>query len=206
MILYNDSSYLTIIFIQSREAIMHKKIDKKTRLIEAADKLFYEQGVNITTLANIAALAEVPLGNVYYYFKSKDSIIQAVIVSRRKTLQLQLNSWQALAPKARLKSFIDYHSKQEDQNSYFGDWLGSLCQELCKQKNEMAMLAADLFKDLLQWCENQFKALGKSQEARTLALTFLSDLQGISLLTLALNDPGIIKQQSDYLVNWLEKI
>lgn len=41
---------------------MNKRTDKRARLVEAADKLFFEQGVNITTLANIAALADVPLG------------------------------------------------------------------------------------------------------------------------------------------------
>ena len=32
-----------------------------------------------TTLADIAQAADVPLGNVYYYFKSKDELIRAVV-------------------------------------------------------------------------------------------------------------------------------
>ena len=42
--------------------------NKRERLMAAACRLFYEQGVERTTLADIAAAADVPLGNVYYYF------------------------------------------------------------------------------------------------------------------------------------------
>ena len=48
--------------------------DKRTRLIEAADKLVQLQGFSQTTLADIAKKADVPLGNVYYYFKTKEEI------------------------------------------------------------------------------------------------------------------------------------
>ena len=46
-------------------------LGKRERLIAAAAQRIYEQGVEKTTLADIAAAAGVPLGNVYYYFKTK---------------------------------------------------------------------------------------------------------------------------------------
>src|SRR5215469_1861905 len=52
---------------------------KRDRLIEAAAETFYAQGVEKTTLADIAAAAGIPLGNVYYYFKTKDDLLQAVV-------------------------------------------------------------------------------------------------------------------------------
>ena len=52
---------------------------KRERLVAAARKMFHEQGVEKTTLAEIAAAAEVPVGNVFYYFKTKDAIVSAVI-------------------------------------------------------------------------------------------------------------------------------
>jgi TetR/AcrR family transcriptional repressor of nem operon len=42
---------------------------KRERLVAAATKMLHEQGVEKTTLADTAAAA-VPLGNVYYYFKT----------------------------------------------------------------------------------------------------------------------------------------
>src|SRR5260370_7942720 len=49
-------------------------IDKRSRLLSAAVGLAYRNGFGATSLADIAREAEVPLGNVYYYFKTKDEI------------------------------------------------------------------------------------------------------------------------------------
>jgi TetR/AcrR family transcriptional repressor of nem operon len=186
--------------------MMNKRTDKRVRLIEAADKLFYEQGVNVTTLANIAALADVPLGNVYYYFKSKESIILAVIERRRQSIQSQFNTWETLNGKGRLKSLIEHNATNSTETASFGDWLGSLCQELCKHSDDISKAASGLLKDVLQWCETQFKDMGKGEKSNTLALSLLSGLQGISLLTLTFKDPQVTKQQSNYLINWLETV
>ncbi len=185
---------------------MNKRTDKRVRLIEAADKLFYEQGVNVTTLANIAALAEVPLGNVYYYFKSKESIVLAVIEGRRQSIQAQFQAWNELNNKERLKSLIELNATQGEQAASFGDWLGSLCQELCKQNGEISTAAGSLLKDVLNWCETQFKEMGKGEKSHTLALSLLSGLQGISLLTLTFKDRQVTEQQSHYLINWLGSV
>jgi AcrR family transcriptional regulator len=45
---------------------------KRDRLIAGARETIHRQGVEATTLADIAEASGVPLGNVYYYFKSKD--------------------------------------------------------------------------------------------------------------------------------------
>lgn len=186
--------------------MMNKRTDKRVRLVEAADKLFFEQGVNITTLANIASLAEVPLGNVYYYFKSKESIVMAVIERRRKAIEAQFSAWESLNNKERLASLIEQNATQGDQAVSFGDWLGSMCQELCKNTNEISTAASGLLKDVLNWCEIQFKGMGKGEKSQGLALSLLSGLQGTSLLTLTFKDKQVIKQQSHYLTKWLETV
>lgn len=185
---------------------MNKRTDKRARLVEAADKLFYEQGVNVTTLANIASLADVPLGNVYYYFKSKESIVLAVIARRREMIQGQFGEWNGLNNKGRLQSFVTYNASLKDQTSTFGDWLGSLCQELCKQTGEISIAASELLKDVLRWCETQFKELGKGDKSQALALSLLSSLQGTNLLTLTFKDLKVSEQQSDFLSKWLETV
>ena len=52
---------------------------KRERLVRAASELVHHQGVEKTTLAEIAEAADVPLGNVYYYFKTKDALLDAVV-------------------------------------------------------------------------------------------------------------------------------
>jgi hypothetical protein len=53
------------------------RADKWRSLVEAASRLFYQQGFEHTSLADIAAAAEVPLGNVYYYFKAREELLRA---------------------------------------------------------------------------------------------------------------------------------
>src|SRR6266545_2976132 len=56
--------------------------DKRTRLIETAMKLAYKQGFRESSLADIAKAAHVPVGNVYYYFKTKEELGKAVVERR----------------------------------------------------------------------------------------------------------------------------
>jgi AcrR family transcriptional regulator len=49
----------------------------KQRIVHAALELFREHGYEATTMRMVAEAAEVSLGNAYYYFKSKDLLLQA---------------------------------------------------------------------------------------------------------------------------------
>jgi len=49
----------------------------RTRILDAALALFRERGYDNTTMRAIAERAQVALGNAYYYFESKDHLIQA---------------------------------------------------------------------------------------------------------------------------------
>jgi AcrR family transcriptional regulator len=49
----------------------------RTAIIEAALRLFRENGYEATTMRAIAAEAGVSVGNAYYYFASKEHLIQA---------------------------------------------------------------------------------------------------------------------------------
>ncbi len=49
----------------------------KARIVEAALALFREHGYEATTMRMVADQASVSLGNAYYYFASKDDLLQA---------------------------------------------------------------------------------------------------------------------------------
>jgi TetR/AcrR family transcriptional regulator, transcriptional repressor for nem operon len=72
---------------------MPRKTDKRVRLVDAAKALIHRQGFNLTTLADIAQEADVPLGNVYYYFKTKEAIGEAVITNRGRELHEALQAF-----------------------------------------------------------------------------------------------------------------
>lgn len=49
----------------------------KERIVQAALDLFREHGYEATTMRMVADKAEVSLGNAYYYFSTKDDLLQA---------------------------------------------------------------------------------------------------------------------------------
>src|SRR5215470_17005184 len=55
------------------------KADNRARLLQAAEKTTYRYGFGNTAIADIAKEARIPLGNVYYYFKTKDEIGEAIV-------------------------------------------------------------------------------------------------------------------------------
>ncbi|KAA0875305.1 TetR/AcrR family transcriptional regulator [Nitrincola tapanii] len=57
---------------------MKRRADTATRIIQAAESLFAEQGFNETTMRQITAVAEVNLAAVNYHFRSKQGLVNAV--------------------------------------------------------------------------------------------------------------------------------
>ena len=52
---------------------------RKDRIERAAKELFIAQGFHATSMRDIAAKAEVSLGNVYNYYRTKDEILESII-------------------------------------------------------------------------------------------------------------------------------
>ncbi len=61
---------------------MIEKADTKSRILDAAEKLFGLNGFDATSLRDITAEAQVNLAAVNYHFQSKDSLIDAVMARR----------------------------------------------------------------------------------------------------------------------------
>lgn len=181
--------------------------DKRERLIEAADKLIYEQTFHTTTLADIAKAAGVPLGNVYYYFKTKEAIMDAVLHKRACEWRTLFQQWEQIPDiKQRLVAMLKHQQEQSDILCRFGCMIGSLCQELGKQGGVIAESASTLLNDILKWLEAQFTELGKGEKSRQLAEYYLANVQGMTLLSVTFNSPDYLARQSANLENWLETV
>ncbi|MDB6096920.1 MAG: TetR family transcriptional regulator [Francisellaceae bacterium] len=186
---------------------MPRKTDKRIRLIEAAKVLIHQQGFNLTTLAHIAHEADVPLGNVYYYFKTKEAIGEAVIEKRAQEYTEYFNRLNENPdPRERLLGLIQFTAEDLELTARYGCPVGGLCQELGKQGGSLADQAAKLLHDVLEWTETQLKALGLGEKSADIALNLLSSIQGMHLLTHTFKDPKLSIRQCKWLQEWLDKI
>lgn len=56
--------------------------DTKTRLLDAAEKLFAEKGIDATSIRDITSAAGTNPAAVNYHFRSKEALVEAVYVRR----------------------------------------------------------------------------------------------------------------------------
>jgi AcrR family transcriptional regulator len=178
--------------------------DKRRRLVNAATKLFYEQGFNRTTLAHIASEAEVPLGNVYYYFKSKEALGEALVEQRLTYDRAVRARWDERPdPKDRLAAFFQMTIDNRRDLARSGCPIGSLCSELHKQSGPLPEQASRLFAEWLAWLEQQFRALGHGSDSPGHAVHVLSVLQGATVLTHSFGTPSYIEAEARRLTEWI---
>jgi AcrR family transcriptional regulator len=180
---------------------------KRERLVAAASELLYRRGVERTTLADIAQAAEVPLGNVYYYFKTKDDIVAAVVHAHVAGIESTIGGLERRhrSPKARLKALVGMVAGQGDVIARYGCPYGTLCSELAKRSDESGALAAELMQTLLGWAEQQFAALGR-RDARDLAVELLVTYQGSAVVSSALGEPELLAREARRLQKWIDAL
>ena len=174
-------------------AAVARRPGKRERLVAAAVQLLYQQGAERTTLADIAKAADVPPGNVYYYFKTKDDVIAAAIDARHQS------------PKSRLKSLVREFAAQSEIIAQYGCPLGSLCSELDKRAGEPGLDVAQLMRLPVDWAEQQFRSLGR-RDAHDLALDLIAAYEGSALLASTLRDPSVLSEAARRLTRWIDTL
>src|SRR6202795_2008945 len=165
--------------------------DKRTRLIETATKLAYGRGFRETSLADIAEAARVPVGNVYYYFKTKEELAEAVVERRLEESRAVRAEWDRLSsPKERLLAFVGSVHASREQLARGGCPVGGLCTELHKEGGALAKRSAALFNEPMRWLGEQFRTVGHEKDSRELAVHLFSAFQGMAAVAFGTNHPG----------------
>jgi TetR/AcrR family transcriptional repressor of nem operon len=179
---------------------------KRVRLITAACQMVHEQGVEKTTLADIAQAAGVPLGNVYYYFKTKDDIVRAIVEAHLQEASELLAAIEGAHPEPgdRLKALFGALSEQTELIARYGCPLGSLCLELDKRADGPGV-AAELMRAPIDWAARQFRAMGRS-DAPDLAIQLMARYQGTALLTNTFRDPDLMTRESAGVAKWIDSL
>lgn len=182
----------------------------RQRIVEAADHLFYSRGYNQTSFSDISEQTGIPRGNFYYYFKTKEDILQAVIDARvDEYTQLLAECDQSTAdPAARLQLFAKIPMMHEESVLKYGCPIGTLGSELIKDQDQDILqdrLTA-VFDVLLDWSLAQFKALGFEHKAHDYAMDLLAKLQGISMLSNIYNDGEFLHRSTQDVQQWLRQL
>jgi len=181
-------------------------------LVSAARELVYLKGIAGTSLADIANAADVPVGNVYYYFKTKNEIVAAVVRTYEDQLQALVSEVERRheSPAARLRAFVAVLVERavastERYGTQYGCPYGTLSSELAMRAEGADPLAATLMQIQLDWTEQQFRAMGRP-DAHDLAIELLAAYQGAAVLTSTLGDAQLLTGQGRRLDRWIEEL
>jgi AcrR family transcriptional regulator len=183
--------------------------DKSTRthIVKAADQLFYRQGYEHTSFADIADAVQISRGNFYYHFKTKDEILDAVIETRLAQTDQMLERWEleGKTPADRIRRFIDILIANRADIKRFGCPVGTLCSELAKLNHASRPKANALFTLFRHWLRRQFTLLGRKEDADALAMHVLAMTQGVATLANAFHDDKFIQREVQQMYDWLKK-
>lgn len=192
---------------EDRPGAAARRPGKRERLTAAARELLYEQGVEKTTIADIASAADIGIGNLYYYFKTKDGLVSAAIESDAQNLRDTIASLEEhhRTPQARLKALVRGWVDQREITARYGCPFGTLASELNKRTDSLDRQAAKVMLLLIDWAEQQFQSM-RRPDARELAVALIAAYQGISLLTNTLRDPNLMTTEGRRLERWIDSL
>ncbi len=180
--------------------------NKRERLVDSAATLFHQVGMTATSLADIAKHADIPIGNVYYYFKTKEELAMAAISKRRE----QFKAGYALLedgiadPRQRLVEATTYYHKVRDEYTRYGCPIGKIIYDADTDKDPVAQEASGVLADFSAWAERQFTQLGHTQEAARYAGSLIAGIQGAILAAKAFRNAEMITDETNRLVAWIE--
>lgn len=189
-----------------RGARVRASSGKRERLVASAADLMHRQGVSATSLAVVAQEADVPLGNVYYYYKTKDDLTRAVLAAQAQQVTAMTDAFASLpGPVERLKALATRWDQMRDVVARYGCPFGSLTSELDRRDDGLDHEAAEPMRRILDWATGQFRELGCAKP-RDLATTLLAGIQGSALLAAGLRDPQLLTDQVRYLHGWIDTV
>lgn len=180
----------------------------RQQIVAAADDLFYRQGFESTTFADITNAVKISRGNLYHHFKAKDDILDAVIQARLGKTQDTLEQWESkgTTPIVRIEFYIKSLLNNWSMIKDHGCPVGTLCNELAKLDHDAREDSVKIFALFRQWLKNQFLSLNSIEDPDELALQMLSWGQGVATMGNAFKDLQYVKREVQKMCDWLQKL
>src|ERR1043166_5752264 len=138
-------------------------------MVRAAAAVLYARGYDGTTLALVAKQARLPLGNLYYYFKTKDELTSAVVDARIAELEALFASAEhggQASPLRCIRRFLAAFEAGAEKIVAQGCPYGSLTQEMARRGDALSRKAAGLFEMQLAWLSRQIRPPWGAREHR----------------------------------------
>ena len=180
----------------------------KFRILETANKLFYQQGFHATSIANLVDETGLSKGNITYHFKNKQEILEGIVQKRLTDIDETLSQWdkEISSPVEKLIRFCEMLIDEQDNLEQYGCPMGTITGEFSKNQPTLYQISIPMFKRFKTWLTEQFESLNFTPEkASENALELLSRTQGIAVITHVFMDKSFLKKEVFKLKNELSE-
>ena len=188
----------------SATAYSRRSEANREHLVNAAAALFWTKGYAATSLADIARRSGVPLGNVYYYFKTKAAIAEAVgqlLQDQTRDALDDISAEHGDAP-ARLAALFALFGAANSARTRSGCPIASAARNFAGQVPEAAKLAGGAFTLMSNWIAANLTSAGRTEaQAQNQADDWLAQWQGGITLAHALQDQALLDRITDRLIS-----
>lgn len=178
----------------------------RTKAVEVAAQLFLQQGYAYVSMDEVVRVSGVSKSNIYYHFKNKEELLQAVVqfwIAQYESELYLLLSQRERGVEERMNSFLELLSAGIENRNFKGT-----CPfvTLYMQAPESASLAKEsislFFRELVPMVEKLFQQgvergeFRKGIEPGAAASLFVAALEGSLILAGTSRDLGIIEQSA----------
>ncbi len=175
----------------------------RDHLVNAAAALFWTGGYSATSLADIARQSGVPLGNVYYYFKTKAAIAEAVgeLLQEQTREALRSVAVEHDSPPARLAGLFRLFAAANPARALNGCPIASACRTFAAEAPQAAAAAGQAFALMRDWIAANLVTAGLDEaRAQRTAEDWLGRWQGAIALAHAMKDQALLDRATDGLI------
>ena len=182
--------------------------NKRDRLIDAAAALFHKNGTGATSLADIAKHADIPIGNVYYYFKTKEELAIAVVSKHKEQFAAAYGLLDEAFdnPRQRLLEAVGYFDRVREEYTRHGCPISKMIEDSAGEKDTVSKAAAQVLADFVDWAAKQFSLLGHPDSNKVYATSLMIGIQGGVVMARAFQDPQVISDEIARLTVWLQNL
>ncbi|HYL89602.1 MAG TPA: helix-turn-helix domain-containing protein [Burkholderiales bacterium] len=163
---------------------MHKSTTHSERILAAADKLFYEQGIRSVGVDTIAARAGVSKRTLYNYFPTKDDLIAAYLTARFKHVEA------SDAPaREQILGYFDRLEKMMSDSGFRGCPYVNAVAEISDRKHAAIGIAVRFKEERVRWYKTLLERMAVA-DPQGLAMQLQILVEGAIASALVRDDPS----------------
>jgi TetR/AcrR family transcriptional repressor of nem operon len=165
--------------------------DTKTKILDLAEAMTQTRGFNGFSYLDIAAEIGIKNSSIHHHFKSKADLGLALVerVHERHLESFAQISRSIKSPRKRLKAVVEHFQAYVDQKKFC--LCGMMTAELQSVSAAVSERLTAYFRDFRNWLAAQFAAMDK-KNPKTVALSFISALEGALVIARLESDPDVI--------------